>query len=71
LASSNGSRVLTIIFAVSVNTQKRIVTVTHTRTVPIEIPPIRAWIVAEISVPLVSVFVRQDTVIHTGVVEVK
>jgi len=65
------TRELAVIHAVSVDGQERIVTARNTSTVPIEIPASRAGIIAEISVPLISIFMGQGTVFVTSVIEVQ
>jgi len=65
------TREVTIVLAISVRVSKRIITTIHTSTIPIQIPSISARIIAEISVPLMPVFLRESTIVHASSIKVK
>jgi hypothetical protein len=65
------ARELTVILSVSDGGQKRISTGGKTSSVPVKIFGLEARIIAEIKTPLLSVFVRKCTFIHTCAIKVK
>ena len=65
------TRIITKILAISVSCHERIIANEFTSTVPVEIPAVNARIIAEISIPLVAILMRNRAVIGTGSVEVE
>jgi len=65
------TRELAVIHSVSVDCQEGIVAAIDTSTIPVEVPTSRAGIITEISIPLMSIFMWQSTIIRTCVVEIQ